>query len=71
MAVMYRDRQHFDDAEKAYREALEIQRELYRADPEKNAANLKTMLSGEAVLMEKMGRSADRARIEAERSAIK
>ncbi len=71
MGVMYSDSQHYSEAEKAYRDALEIQRELYRADPEANAANLKTILSGEAVLMEKMGRSAERAKIEAEKSQIK
>ena len=71
MAVMYRDSQHYDDAEKAYREALAVQRELYRADPEANAASLKTMLSGTAALMEKMGRKEDRAKIEAERGSIR
>ena len=71
LALIYRDTQRFDEAEKAYHEAIAIQRELYRSNPEANAANLKTMLSGEAALMEKAGRSAERAKIEAERATIK
>ena len=71
LALIYRDTQRFDEAEKAYSEAIAIQRELYRANPESNAASLKTMLSGEAVLMEKAGRPAERAKIEAERATIK
>ncbi len=71
LGLLYRNSQHFDEAEKAYSEALAIQRELYRSDPAANAANLKAMLSGEAVLMDKMGRPEDRAKAEAERASIK
>ena len=71
LGLMYRESQRYEDAAKAYREALAIQRELYRANPETQAEKLKTMLAGAAILMDKMGRTGERATLEAERASVK
>lgn len=68
--VFYKER-NLPAAADSFREALDIERQLYQADPASHANTMKAVLDGTIAVLDKMGRKAERERVEAERAGIR